>query len=121
MDHHFREQESHASMSRRAFIGAAVAGGESVVVAEAVALSPSIETMFREWKAILCMDYSGIEEDALAAYSPRYCELADLIMTANASNEREFAMQFYVAVEGGENVPAEIFERRMFSLVRSSI
>lgn len=40
MDHHFCEQESHVSMSRRAFIGAAVAGGASVVAAEAVAQEP---------------------------------------------------------------------------------
>lgn len=117
MNHHFREQESHASMSRRVFIGAAVAGGATIVAGEALSRSFSIEACFHEWKALFDMDYSGIEGDQLDALTLRFNELADLIMTADASNEREFAMQFYVAVDGGYSIPAEIFERRMFAIL----
>ncbi|WP_137133501.1 hypothetical protein [Rhizobium sp. FKY42] len=42
MGNHFREPVNHASMSRRAFIGAAIAGSASVTAAEAVAMQPPL-------------------------------------------------------------------------------
>lgn len=119
MDHHFREHENHACISRRVLLGAAVAGGASLAAGETVAHPSPIEAMFHEWLAIRMKDYSGFDEEdeALDALTNRYFELAALIFNARASTEREFAMQYCAATDHGESVPNESFQKRMLSLL----
>lgn len=118
MGHHFREQESHAPVSRRVILKGILAGGAMAAPVAAVAAphAEDFEVLFSEWKALLYADYRKMTEDELGAMEISYRALTDRILTATATTTREFAIQYAVATDAGSSEPAPSFEKKMFAL-----
>lgn len=118
MGHHFREQESHAPISRRVILKGILAGGAMAapVAAHSLSGTGAFEALFTDWKALLNADYIDMTEDELDNLHCSYRAVADRILAATATTERQFAIQYVVATDAGGSEPAPSFEKKMFAL-----
>lgn len=77
-------------------------------------------TLYAEWKQLYHADYSGMAEDEAGRLCRRYGELCDLISCLPTSSEKQFAIQYHVATDGGDSLPCTLFMNRMHGLLSSA-
>lgn len=114
-------------LSRRTFL--VVAGSAATLPAAALAAparasadqehlsDDAFRALFDEWKQLYFADYADATEAEAERGVRRYAEMCDHIISLTATTELQFAIQYFVAIDGGDSYPAGLFEQKMFTLV----
>lgn len=77
----------------------------------------AFDALFLEWERRYHMDYADIDEQETERGLQAYAELCDRITMLTATTEKQFAMQYIVAIDRGDSYPSRLFDRKMFALL----
>lgn len=116
-------------LSRRSILKFAAAGSVATLPAVALAAPEGVPSdpaqlsdeafnaLFLEWERRYNMDYAGLDEEETERGLKAYVELCDRITMLTATTEKQFAMQYVVAIDRGDSDPSRLFDRKMFAIL----
>lgn len=114
-------------LSRRSFL--AIAGSAATLPAEALAAPDRLTAdpvqlsdgefldLFKQWEQLLHMDYTGVDEAEAERGCQCYRDMCDYVVSLPATTELQFAIQYFVAIDAGDSLPAVLFDRKMFAIL----
>lgn len=107
-----------AAAGSAATLPAAALAAPDRALADPVRLSDAeFRLLFEESERLYLMDYAGVGEAETERCLQRDHDMCDYIVSLTATSELQFAIQYFVSIDGGDSCPAGLFDQKMFALL----